>query len=151
MSKYNIDDIVCGSPFINDYTKSELTPPSAIREFVNKISNTNKIIDKINSVCKIVFLGDVIVFTPRIRAKTSKKDLFQRMVYARDHIRKLLCDLGFDTYVYQDMRYCATVSLSLREPKNKQRLQQLGNVFKFMYKSPVLTQSILDSIKQHKR
>ena len=88
MSKYNIDDIVCGSPFINDYTKSELTSPSAIREFVNKISNTNKIIDKINSVCKIVFLGDVIVFTPRIRAKTSKKDLFQRMVYARDHIRK---------------------------------------------------------------
>ena len=147
MSKYNINDIVCRLPFAQVYTKSELTSPNAIRQFINQISNVNKKIDEINSLCKIVFFDNVIVFTPRLRSKASISEI----IYARDYIRKILSDLGFDTYIYHDHRYCSTVSLSLLSHKNQERLHQLGNVFKFQYKSPVLTQSILDSIRQNKR
>lgn len=147
MSKYNINDIVCRLPFARAYTKSELTTPNAIRQFINKISNTDKKIDEINSFCKIVFMDNVIVFTPRLRSKASISEI----IYARDYVRKMLNDLGFDTYIYHDHRYCSTVSLSLLSQQNKKRLQQLGNVFRFQYKTPVLTQSILDSVRQNKR
>lgn len=149
MSKYNIDDIVRRTPLIGPHTKSELTSPNAIRTLINKITNTKKIVDEINSICKITFLAeeDVIVFKPRF----LKGQCHANTIYGRDYVKKLLYDLGFDTYVFHDIRYCSTVSLSLRELKNKQRLQQLGNVFEFEYETPVLTQSILDSIKQNKR
>lgn len=92
-------------------------------------------------------MDNVIVFTPRLRSKASISEI----IYARDYVRKMLNDLGFDTYIYHDHRYCSTVSLSLLSQLNKKRLQQLGNVFRFQYKTPVLTQSILDSVRQNKR
>jgi hypothetical protein len=153
MSKYNIDDIVCVTPFTQACTQSKLTPPNAIRAFINKTSNVNKIVNEVNSICEITFLDTegIIVFKPKLRNRVLKPETVAKTIYARNYVKKLLTDLGFDTYVYQDILYCSTVSLSLHKPKNQQRLQQLGNVFRFMYKSPVLTQSILDSMTQKKR
>ena len=82
MSKYNIDDIVRRTPLIGPHTKSELTSPNAIRTLINKITNTKKIVDEINSICKITFLAeeDVIVFKPRF----LKGQCHANTIYCRD-------------------------------------------------------------------
>jgi hypothetical protein len=74
-----------------------------------------------------------------------------KITYVRDYIKKLLIDLGFDTYIYHDKNYCDNVYVSLRTPQNYTRIQQLGNVFKFDYDTPVLTQAALDSLKQKQK
>ena len=76
---------------------------------------------------------------------------YSKITYIRNHIKKMLYDLGFDTYTYQDKKHCDIVYISLRTPKNQTRIQQLGNVFKFDYDTPVLTQTILDSLKQQQK
>jgi hypothetical protein len=151
MSKYNIDEMVYSAYFDYKHVKSELSTPNCVRVIFNKLSSVNKKVEEVNAKCKIEFLGDKIAFTPHYRRKIIRDNSHAKIVYVRDCIRKILLDLGFDTYVYRDRMYCGTIYVSLHEPKNKQRLQQLGNVFKFDCKTPVLTQTILDSIKQNKR
>ena len=93
---------------------------------------------------------DCIVFKPKFCKQIMRKKTQSKIKYANNYVKKLLFNLGFDTYSYAHDEL-ATVYISLRNPNNYNRLQQLGNVFKFKYGTPVLTQSILDSIKQKKR
>jgi hypothetical protein len=151
MSKYNIDELVYGRLFKDMHTKSNLKNPNFIYMLLNKICNTNKIIKEVNSICKIIFMDDKIVFSPRYRRRILNEQSSEKVLYVRDYVRKLLHDLGFETYIYHERCCCSTIYLSLKKTQNKKRLQQLGNVFEFEYETPVLTQSILDSIKQNKR
>lgn len=151
MSKYNIDEMVYSSLFDYKHTKSELKSPNLIYRFLNKVGKNKQIIDKLHAICHVVFTDSCLMFTPKIRRQILRDKSQSKIKYVRNYVKSLLDDLGFETFVYHNNQDCASVYVSLHEPKNKQKLQQLGNVFKFMYKSPVLTQSILDSIKQHKR
>lgn len=151
MSKYNIDDMVYVSLFDYAYTKSELKSPCFVYAILNKFGKNKKIIDKLNAICNISFSGDAIVFEPNVRRQILRERSYSKMIYTRNYVKKLLADLGFETFVYHNNQDCASVYVSLHEPKNKQKLQQMGNVFKFDTSSPVLTQSVLDSIRQNKR
>ena len=151
MSKYNIDDMVYTSLFDYEYTKSELKSPNFIRAFLNKIGKNKQMIAELNAICNIKFSDNTIVFEPKVRRHILREQSYSKMIYVRNYVKNILIGLGFAPHVYHDKKVCKAVYLSLREPKNKQRLQQLGNVFKFDYATPVLTQSILDSIKQNKR
>ena len=154
MSKYNIDDIVLRPIMDYVYTKSKLDSPNIFYVLLNKLNNNNKIIDELNSISEIKYMAmgydDCIVFKPKFCKQIMRKKTQSKIKYANNYVKKLLFNLGFDTYSYAHDEL-ATVYISLRNPKNYNRLQQLGNVFKFKYGTPVLTQSILDSIKQKKR
>lgn len=151
MSKYNIDEMVYTSLLNYKYTKSELKSPNLIYKLLNKVGKNKRIIDELHAICKVVFTDNCLVFTPSIRRQILRDKSQSKIKYVRNYVKSLLDDLGFETFVYNNNRDCASVYVSLREPKNKQKLQQMGNVFKFKNASPVLTQSVLDSIKQHKR
>lgn len=154
MSKYNIEEIVLRPIIDYAYTKSKLDTPSVFCVLLNKLSNTNKIIDELNSVCRIKYAvtshDDCIVFKPKFRRQIVREKPRPKIRYANSYVKKLLFDLGFDTYTYAHDEM-ATIYVSLRNPKNHKRLQQLGNVFKFEGFVSPLTQSAFDSIKQHKR
>ena len=149
MSKYNIDDMVYRSLFDYMYTKSKLNNPCFIYAIANKFGKNKKIIDELNAICHIVFAKDTITFKPNIRRKILREKSYSKITYVRDYIKKLLLDLGFDAYTYHDKKYCDSVYVSLRNTKNKTRIQQLGNVFKFDYDTPVLTQTILNSLTEN--
>ena len=100
-------------------------------------------------MCHIVFVKDTITFKPKIRRNILRDKSYSKITYVRNYVKKLLIDLGFDTYTYHDKNYCDNVYISLHNPKNKTRIQQLGNVFKFDYDTPVLTQTILDSLTEN--
>lgn len=151
MSKYNIDEMVCHSLFNYLHTKSKLNNPCFIYAIANKFGKNKKIIDELNATCHIVFTNDTITFKPNIRREILRNQSRPKIKYVRNYVKKLLDDLGFDAFVYHNEKNSGSVYVSLQEPKNKQRLQQMGNVFKFYDVLPVLTQSVLDSIKQHKR
>ena len=151
MSKYNIDEMVYHSLFDYLHTKSKLNKPCFIYAIANKLGKNKKIIDELNAICHITFTNDTITFKPKIRRSILRDKSYSKITYVRNHIKKMLYDLGFDTYTYQDKKHCDIVCISLRTPKNQTRIQQLGNVFKFDYDTPVLTQTILDSLKQQQK
>ena len=149
MSKYNIDEMVYHSSPSVEYIKNELKTTDFIDQKAHKFARET--IDKISTMCLVVLTDDTIVINPNIRQDILRKESYPKMIYARNYVRKMLYDLGVDTYVYHDIKYCDNVYVSLREPNNKQLLKHLENVLKFKYKTPVLTQSILDSMKQNRR
>ncbi len=149
MTKYNIDEMVYHSLFNYFHTKSKLNNPCFIYAIANKFGKNKKIIDELNAICHIVFTKDTITFKPNIRRKILRDKSYSKITYVRNYVKKLLIDLGFDAYTYHDKKYCDSVYVSLRNTKNKTRIQQLGNVFKFDYDTPVLTQTILNSLTEN--
>ena len=149
MSKYNIDEMVYHSSPSVEYIKNELKTTDFIDQKAHKFARET--IDKISTMCLVVLTDDAIVFNTNLRQDILRKESYPKMIYARNYVRKMLYDLGVDTYVYHDIKYCDNVYVPLREPNNKQLLKHLENVLKFKYETPVLTQSILDSMKQNRR
>lgn len=153
MSKYNIDEMLCHSLFNYLHTKSKLNNPCFIYAIANKFGKNKKIIDELNATCHIVFTNDTITFKPNIRREILRNQSRPKIKYVRNYVRnyvkKLLDDLGFDAFVYHNEQNSGSVYVSLRNTKNKTRIQQLGNVFKFDCDTPVLTQTILDSLTEN--